>query len=121
MSDLISIERLRVNCIIGCLPEERKTPQDILVSVTLETDVSPAANADDLSLTIDYHALAQSITRFAQSHPFRLIETMAEKIAELCLEHPLVTAVTVRIEKPSAIPDAQCATVQIRRTTISKE
>ena len=86
MSDLISIERLRVNCIIGCLPEERKTPQDILVSVTLETDVSPAANADDLSLTIDYHALAQSITRFAQSHPFRLIETMAEKIAELCRE-----------------------------------
>ena len=116
MSDLISIESLRINCIIGCLPEERKTPQDILVSVSLETDTSPAADADDLGLTIDYHALAQRLTRFAQSHPFRLIETMAERMAEICLTTTRATAVTVRIEKTGAIPNAQCASVQISRT-----
>jgi len=116
MSDLISLERLRIRCIIGCLPEERETPQDILVSVSLETDITPAANTDDLALTIDYHALAQRLTQFAQTHHFQLIETMAEQIASLCLTSTQAKAVTIRIEKPAAINGAQYAAVQIRRS-----
>ena len=117
MKDQIIVTDLRLNCIIGCNPEERLRPQPILVSFTIATDFRAASHPDDLKLTIDYHALANDLRAFAEASRFQLIETLAERIAERILAFsPYALSTTVRVAKPEALaPHAACAAVELTR------
>ena len=118
MADTLSINRLRIRCIIGCNPEERTTPQEILLTVHLALDCSKAGHSDNLDDTINYYALAQQLTDLAIRGKFRLIEALAESTADHCLQQPLVSQVSITVEKPAAIPNADCASIAITRKRI---
>ena len=61
----------------------------------------PAAG-DDLSLTVDYAALADRLVALATGAPVRLIETLAQRLASACLSDPLVQEVEITVHKPHA-------------------
>lgn len=102
MPDRIAIRGLRVRGHHGVLPEERRTGQLFGVDVVIETDVSAAADSDDLAATVDYAALSHQVAAIVGGDPVDLIETLAVRIADACLSRPLVAAVEVTVHKPQA-------------------
>ena len=108
----LSIRELRISCIVGVYPDERKREQDIFVDVDLEMDFARVAASDHLADTIDYTAVAADLTAFAREERFQIIETLAQRAcARLLDRHPQVRSSRVVIRKPGAVPHAQGAVV----------
>ena len=99
MSDIISIVEIEVKSRIGVPEEERAHPQRLLISVELETDVSAAAKADDISRTINYHSVYLGVKKLCGLGERQLIETLAEEIAAMLLEEFETGAVRVEVQK----------------------
>ena len=106
MSDIVFIEQLEVQAILGILPEERTTPQRVVIDLQLETDSRPAAQSKNIDDTLDYAALAEQVRALTVAGEYLLIETLINDIADLCLRSPLAQAVTVRVCKSQAVSDA---------------
>lgn len=86
----------------GVLAHERAFGQRFVVDVHLAVDLAPAASSDDLTDTIDYGALSADIDAIVAGDPVDLIETLAGRIADRCLQDPRVHDVEVTVHKPSA-------------------
>lgn len=116
--DRISVRGLRVFAHHGVLDSERLRGQDFLIDVTAHLDTSGAAASDDLALTLDYGELAAAIGRRVREERWNLIERVAQRVAELVLENPLVERVEVTVRKPDApVPEQlQEAAVSITRS-----
>jgi len=114
--DKMTIRDLRLKCFIGTRPAERKRKQAVLVNVALECDLSRAGRTDALKDTVNYARMEERIAALAESSRFFLIERLAERIAQVCLGDRRVKAVTVRVDKPAALPRAASAGVEIRRS-----
>lgn len=95
----IVIKNLRLKCIIGCNKEERDKKQDVIINLAIWTDFSNAPKFDDLENTVDYSVLNKKIADFVEASNFKLIETLADKIADKCLEEKRINKVKVRVEK----------------------
>ena len=113
--DHVIIRELRVTCIVGVLPAERTTPQEVVVSLDVGTDTAAAARTGELDCTIDYAALAEQARRMIVAGRYRLLETMAADLAERVLADPRAVSVRVTVRKPAAIADARDAGVEIVR------
>lgn len=113
--DRILIKDLVVRCIIGTDDDERRDKQDVVVNVALWADLRPAGLSDDFLKTVDYRAIKKSILAVAEESRYFLVEALAERIAQLCLEQPLVEQVQVTVEKPGALRFARTVGVEITR------
>ena len=113
--DRVLIRDLRCRGILGIHPEERVTPQAIVVNLTLETDTRPAAASEKIEDAIDYSAVAERAKTLAETGAFQLVETLCERLAAACLEDPRIRACEVSVLKPDALPDADGVGVSIRR------
>lgn len=100
--DRIVLTGLRTRGRHGCLPAERELGQEFVIDVVLGLDSGPAAANDDLLRTVDYGALADRLVAVVEGEPVNLIETLAERLAALCLDQPPVEEVEVTVHKPSA-------------------
>jgi dihydroneopterin aldolase len=100
--DTIELLGLRARGRHGCLPAERDLGQEFVVDVALGLDTRPAAAGDDLSRTVDYGSLAGRLVAVVEGEPVNLIETLAERLAAVCLEEGTVSEVEVTVHKPSA-------------------
>jgi dihydroneopterin aldolase len=76
--------------------------QRFLVDVALGVDTRAAAATDDLARTVDYSAVAQDVVALVTGEPVDLIETLAARIADACLDRAGVQSVEVRVHKPMA-------------------
>ena len=101
-SDRIALLGLRIRGYHGVFEHERVDGQDFFVDVVLDVDTGVAARSDDLADTVDYGALAQRVAEVVAGEPVNLIETLAQRIADICLVDPRVAAVEVRVHKPTA-------------------
>jgi D-erythro-7,8-dihydroneopterin triphosphate epimerase len=113
--DILRIRDLRVRCRVGVTPAERRLPQEVLVTVAMHADLVRAGHSDNLRDTVDYKAVKKSILAECESRSFRLIERMAQRIAELSLSDARVQRVDVVIQKPGALRFARCSEVEISR------
>jgi 7,8-dihydroneopterin aldolase/epimerase/oxygenase len=118
MTDRIELVGLRVRGRHGVFDFERRDGQEFLVDVALDFDVATAAASDELADTVDYGTLAQNLARVVEGEPVNLLETLAERLAAVCLADERVAAATVTVHKPQApIPLAfNDVAVTIRRS-----
>lgn len=100
--DRVALRGLRGYGRHGVLPSERANGQPFLVDVELGLDTRRAAKSDDLTDTVDYAGLADRVVALVEGEPVNLIETLAERIAALCLEPAGVEQVQVTVHKPEA-------------------
>ncbi|WP_405218476.1 dihydropteroate synthase [Agrococcus sp. Ld7] len=101
-SGSIRLEGIRAFGHHGVLPEERRDGQEFVVDVDLSVQVGAAARTDRVTDTVHYGELAERIVAAVERDPVDLIETLAARLVELCMEHPLVEAAHVTVHKPSA-------------------
>lgn len=114
--DRILIKDLMLRCVIGLNDEERREKQDVLVNLILWTDLQSAAVTDDIQDTVDYRKLKKQIITLVEESNYRLAETLASRIAKLCLEDAAVQQVQVSVEKPTALRFARSVAVEIVRS-----
>jgi dihydroneopterin aldolase len=116
--DQVALRGLRVRGRHGVHTRERRDGQDFVVDAVLGLDTRSAAAADDLSRTVDYGVLAERLAAVVAGQPVRLIETLADQLARVCLAEPLVQEVEITVHKPQApLPLAfDDVTVTIRRS-----
>ncbi len=113
--DIIFIRELRIHTLIGVHPWERQARRSLLLDLELGTDIRPAAESDRLADTLDYQAMAQRIAAFAAASDFQLVETLAERIAELLLREFAPPWLRLTLRKPGAPPEAREAGIVIER------
>lgn len=100
--DRLALRGLRAHGRHGVLAEERRDGQEFVVDVELALDTRDAARTDDLAATVHYGELAQRLHAAVSADPVDLIETLAQRLADVCLNEPLVQQVRVTVHKPSA-------------------
>jgi 7,8-dihydroneopterin aldolase/epimerase/oxygenase len=100
--DRISLLGLRAFGRHGVLPTERADGQTFITDAVLWLDTEQAAASDDLALTVDYGTLAHQLSALVAGEPVALIETLAERLAATCLDHPRVRQVEITVHKPDA-------------------
>jgi dihydroneopterin aldolase len=100
--DQVALRGLRVRGRHGVLGAEKSLGQWFTVDVVLHLDTRPAAADDDLSRTVDYGNLAEQVAAVVAGEPLDLIETLAQRVADVALDAAAVTAVDVAVHKPEA-------------------
>lgn len=116
--DRIALTGLRCHGFHGVYAEERRTGQPFVVDLTLWLDLAPAAASDDVADTVHYGRLAERVAAVVTGEPVDLIETLAERIAQVVLQDDRVREVEVTVHKPQApIPlDFADVAVTLRRS-----
>lgn len=103
----IHIHRLPADVSLGVYDWEKRAPRRVVIDVWLRVDGTAAAASDSLEDTIDYAGVEQTILRVAGLKHYQLVETLAAAIGQALLAEPLLQEVTVRIEKPGALAQAE--------------
>ncbi len=114
--DRIDIKDLLLRCIIGINEAERTAKQDVIINIALWADLRPAAAQDDIAQTVNYRTLTKQIIEHVEASQYLLLETLTDKISELCLRDPRVARVQVSVEKPGALRFARSVGVTMERT-----
>jgi dihydroneopterin aldolase len=94
---IIRITGLRVRGNHGVLESERRDGQVFVVDVALDV---PAPDSDDLADTVDYGVLSSRLADVVAGEPVDLIETLASRLADVCLADDRVARVEVTVHKP---------------------
>ncbi|WP_181311886.1 dihydroneopterin aldolase [Nocardioides campestrisoli] len=116
MTDELTITGLECWGHHGVFDFERRQGQKFVVDLTLGVDTSVAAASDDLSDTVDYGTLAGRVKNAVESDPVDLIETLAQRLADVALGQDRVEWVRVRVHKPDAPIDATFGDVTLTIT-----
>lgn len=97
--DKILVTGIRAMGTHGVLAEEQARPQPFEVDVELAVDLSMAGASDQLEDTVDYSAVAESVSRVVESERYALIERLATRIADVCQSDERVRGVAVTVRK----------------------
>ncbi len=99
----IHIKNLRLRTVVGVDDWERRSPQDVIVNLSIEFDGSQAIKSDDVKNTVDYHDLQKRLVQEAKRSSFHLLAALAARIVEIVMEDTKVQKVTVEVDKPRAL------------------
>ena len=113
--DAIHIRDLHLRCIIGVFDEERRAKQDVVFNITFYADLRRAGASDRLEDTVDYKAVKKRVLELVEKSSFFLVESLADRVAAICLEDDRVVRVRVTVDKPGALRFARSVAVEIVR------
>lgn len=115
--DRIYIKDLVVPGIIGINPDERVTPQDVLVNATLWVDTRPAAASDAIDDAVNYRTLTKAFIAHIESGEPMLVERLVAELAAIALRgDERIQQVELTVEKPGALRHARSVGITVRRT-----
>lgn len=115
MSDKITLTGIKGFGYHGVFESERRLGQDFLVDIEVVSDFKKAVSSDDVADTVNYAELADIAHRAITGEPFNLIEKLADKIAQDCLQVTGVTRVSVTVHKPQAPIEVPFGNVSVTR------
>ena len=114
--DTVFISELQIAAVIGVHPWEREVRQTLSLDLEMAADISTPARTDDVHDALDYQAVAERVTTLVEGSSFQLLETLAERVAELVLKEFAVSWLRLRVSKPGALPNANAVGVVIERS-----
>lgn len=113
--DIIYLHDLKVDTIIGIFDWERRITQTVIIDLDIQSDIHKAAQSDAIEDTLNYKAVAKRIIEYVGNSDFQLVETLAERIADIILQEFKVPWLRVRVNKKGAIRGASDVGVIIER------
>jgi dihydroneopterin aldolase/D-erythro-7,8-dihydroneopterin triphosphate epimerase len=118
--DRIHILDLSIMGIVGIKPNERVTPQEVLVNLTMWVDSRPAAASDDIADAANYRTVSKAIIAHIETGEPMLVERLAQELADVVFEvEPRCREVEVRVEKPGALRHARSVGITIHRSRVT--
>jgi dihydroneopterin aldolase len=113
--DIVFINELRIETIIGIYDWERKVKQTISLDLEMGTDIGKSAATDAIDDTLNYKAVAKRLIAFVEDSEYQLVETLAEKIAGIVLSEFDVPWLKLTVHKPGAVRGSRDVGVIIER------
>jgi len=114
--DLLTVTGIECFGHHGVFDFERRTGQVFVIDLTLAVDTRPAAASDDLADTVDYGTLVARVKAAVERDPVDLIETLAERVADVALTDARVEWARVTVHKPDAPIESAFADVTLSIT-----
>jgi dihydroneopterin aldolase len=114
--DRIFLRGLEVECIIGFIEWERRIKQTVVIDLEMPVDCRRAAQTDEVADTLDYKKVAKRVIAFIETSQFKLVETLAQRLAMVVLGEFGIEWVRLSINKPGAIRGSRDVGVSIERT-----
>ena len=115
-SDTIFLRGLAVECIIGFIDWERLVKQTVVIDLELPVDCRNASIRDEVEDTLDYKKVAKRVIAFVEVSEFKLVETLAHRLALLILEEFDVAWIRLSVNKPGAIRGSRDVGMSVERT-----
>jgi len=113
--DIIFITELKIDTVIGIYDWERKVKQTIRIDLEMGTDIRKSAQSDVIDDTLNYKKVAKRLISYVENTEFELVETLAEKIADIVRTEFNVPWLRLRLAKPGAVRGAKDVGVLIER------
>ncbi len=113
--DIIYISDLRIETVIGIFDWERKIKQTVILDIEMAGDCRRAAERDDVADTLNYKSVAKRLIEFVGNSEYQLVETLAERCAEVVMKEYDVPWVKLRVNKQGALRGARDVGVIIER------
>lgn len=113
--DIVYLNELRIDTIIGIYEWERRTRQMVILDVEMGTDISKAASSDNIDDALDYKAVSKRLLEFIGNSEFELVEKLAESTAAILLEEFKVPWCRIRVNKQGAVKGVRDVGVIIER------
>jgi len=113
--DIIFLSELRVEAVIGIFDWERKIKQAVVFDIEMGADIKKAASSDHIDDTLNYKAVSKRVTEFVEASEFQLVETLAEKVAQLIMDEFNVPWLRLKLNKTGAIRGARGVGIIIER------
>jgi dihydroneopterin aldolase len=114
--DIVFVEGLKVDTVIGIYDWEKKIRQDIILDIEMSSDIAAAAKTDHIDQALNYKSVCKRVASFVRESKFELVETLAEKICQIILNEFDVHWVKLTLNKGEAITGASGVGVIIERT-----
>jgi dihydroneopterin aldolase len=114
--DRIFLRGLTAECIIGFIDWERRVKQTVVIDMELPVDCRNASVTDEVADTIDYKQVAKRVLAFVSASEYKLVETLAQRLALLILEEFGIEWVRLSVNKPGAIRNSRDVGVTIERS-----
>lgn len=114
--DRIFLRGLTAECVIGFIDWERRVKQTVVVDLELPVDCRQAAVSDDVTDTVDYKKVSKRVLAFIEASEFKLVESLAQRLAMLILEEFAIEWIRLSINKPGAIRNSRDVGVSIERS-----
>ena len=115
MSDKVFIEGLEIETLIGIYDWERRIRQTLVFDIEMAFDNRIPAASDDIALTLNYKDVSKRLIDYVGQSSFGLVETLAERCAEIILAEFDVCHVRLKLSKPGAVRGARAVGVIIER------
>ena len=116
LMDKIKLTELTVNTVIGIWDWEKRNPQKVVFDIEMSTDINKASKSDSIKDALDYKAISKRVKQYALENQFDLIETLADKVAQIILNEFEGSWVQLTISKPYAIRDSKNVSLMIERS-----
>jgi len=113
--DRVFIQELEVETVVGVFDWEREIRQKVVLNLEMSADIARAARTDSIEDTLNYKAVAKRLISFVGSSEFFLVETLAERCAEIVLNEFDVAWLKLRLDKPGAVTGSKSVGVMIER------
>ena len=113
--DIVFIEDLRIETVIGIYDWERKIRQTIAIDLEMAFDNRKPASSDKIDDTLDYKAVSKRLITFVENSHFELVETLAERSAEIVMQEFNVPWLRLKLSKPGAVTGSKAVGVRIER------
>lgn len=114
--DIVFIEALAIDTYVGIYDWEQARKQTIVLDLEMNADIAKAAQTDTIENTLNYKKVAKMLIAFVDSGRFQLVETIAERCAELVLDNfPEVSWLRLKVSKPGAVRGSKNVGVIIER------
>ena len=113
--DIVFIEDLRIETVIGIYDWERKIKQVVALDLEMAFDNRKPAASDRIEDTLDYKAVSKRLIAFVESSHFELVETLAERCAEIVQHEFGVAWLLLKLSKPGAVTGSKAVGVRIER------
>jgi len=111
----VFVRDLEVEAVVGVHDHEKLRPQTLVISIDLTVRELPGERSDSLHEVVCYEDVVRKVQAICSDGHVNLIETLAERIADSCLEDNRVHAVRVRVEKPEAFSECASVGIEIER------
>lgn len=116
MTDHVFIEGLQIDTLIGIHDWERRIRQTLVFDIEMAFDNRVPAATDDIALTLNYHDVSMRLVEYVSHSSFGLLETLAERCAQIILDEFAVSKVRLKLSKPGAVRVARSVGVMIERS-----
>ncbi|HEY3858793.1 MAG TPA: dihydroneopterin aldolase [Gammaproteobacteria bacterium] len=113
--DIVFIRELKIDTLVGIYEWERRLRQHVILDIEMGTDIAKAAKSDKIEDTLDYKAVSKRVLQFVHDAEYGLVETLAEKVAEIIMQEFLVPWVKITLSKPGAVSSTKSVGIVIER------